>query len=541
MTVYAQHVSTRSTPQSQPIPGSTQVPNSAGGFAWAVDDWARLDRFLILGNEGGSYYASERKLTAENAQAVQRCIATDSGRAIGRIVEVSEGGRAPKNDPAIFALALCAAAPNPETRRAALDAMPRVCRIGTHVFQFSESVQQLRGWGRTLRRAVSNWYAKREPRELAYQVTKYQQRNGWSHRDLMRLCHFNRDTFNGRPAEYREIYNWVTKGWEGVGEDPHPNKALLPIWAMEKAKRAASKTEIVRLIREFDLVRECIPTNWLNEPEVWEALLEKMPLTAMVRNLGKMTAVGLTKPLSAAASLIVSRLGDDDWLRKSRVHPLAVLVALKTYQQGHGDKGKLTWSPVGQIVDALDRAFYAAFGNVESTGKRFMLSLDVSSSMGGGLIAGMPGITPRVGSAAMALITAATEPNFVANGFTTGLTPLSISPRQRLDDVIRTVSNLPFGGTDCSLPMVHALREVLPVDVFCVYTDSETWAGHIHPSQAIRAYREKTGIYAKLVVIGMVSNGFSIADPEDGGMMDVVGFDLATPGIISDFARRQPG
>jgi len=55
------------TPQSLPIPGSDQVPNSAGGYAWKVDDWTRLHRFLVLGSEGGSYYAIERALTAENA------------------------------------------------------------------------------------------------------------------------------------------------------------------------------------------------------------------------------------------------------------------------------------------------------------------------------------------------------------------------------------------------------------------------------------------------------------------------------------------
>ena len=46
------------TPQALPIPGA--VANSAGGHAVPVDDWARLDRFLILGSEGGSDYAGER-------------------------------------------------------------------------------------------------------------------------------------------------------------------------------------------------------------------------------------------------------------------------------------------------------------------------------------------------------------------------------------------------------------------------------------------------------------------------------------------------
>ena len=65
---------TRQTPQDEPIPGSEQVPNSAGGYAWPLDDWRRLDRFLVLGSEGGSYYAAERALTRENAAASLRCI-----------------------------------------------------------------------------------------------------------------------------------------------------------------------------------------------------------------------------------------------------------------------------------------------------------------------------------------------------------------------------------------------------------------------------------------------------------------------------------
>lgn len=96
----------RRTRQSESIPGTTQVPNSAGGFAWAVDDWTRLRRFLILGSEGGSYYAREQALARGNAVAVARAVAADGPRAVREIVAISREGRAPKNDPAIFALAL---------------------------------------------------------------------------------------------------------------------------------------------------------------------------------------------------------------------------------------------------------------------------------------------------------------------------------------------------------------------------------------------------------------------------------------------------
>ena len=84
--------------------------------------------------------------------------------------------------------------------------------------------------------------------------------------------------------------------------------------------------------------------------------------------------------------------------------------------------------------------------------------------------------------------------------------------------------------------MVEATKHRWPVDVFVVFTDSETWAGNMHPVQALREYRERMGIAAKLVVVAMTSNGFSIADPNDAGMLDVVGFDTATPSVLADFA-----
>jgi 60 kDa SS-A/Ro ribonucleoprotein len=75
---YARLFNRRVTSQSLPIPGSSQVPNSAGGYAWQVDDWTRFDRFLILGGEGGTYYIAERDLVKENHDAIVRCIKADS-------------------------------------------------------------------------------------------------------------------------------------------------------------------------------------------------------------------------------------------------------------------------------------------------------------------------------------------------------------------------------------------------------------------------------------------------------------------------------
>ena len=546
----SKHFATRlrrlTTPQSEAIPGTTQVPNSAGGFAWALDQWAQLDRFLILGSEGGTFYVAERQLTRENAQSVVACLGEDGPRVVRRVVEVSDSGRAAKNDPALFVLAMAAGLGDDITRALALTALPNVARTGTHLFHWLEYLAAFRGWGRGVRTAVGHWYTQQAPADLAYQLLKYQARDGWSHRDALRLAHPEPPS-----VTHDLLFRFAVKGWEGVMDAKGSNDVefMERIEAVQ-ALRHMTPNDASRVIRIYRLTREMVPTDLLRHAVVWDALLDRMPVNAMVRNLGVMTKVGLLVPGSDAVQIVVRRLRSASAIQKARMHPLALLAALKTYAQGRGVRGSGQWAPVAQIVDALDGAFYMAFKSVLPIGKRLLIALDVSGSMAAGMPA-LPFLSCREASAALALVTVATEQRcrvvafsngsyrsmHSAHGFNSGLTSMSISPRQRLDDVLRTTAAIPFGGTDCALPMIEAAKHRWPADVFVVYTDNETWAGDIHPAQALLDYRERMGIAARLVVVGMTSNGFSIADPNDAGMLDVVGFDTATPHVISEFAR----
>lgn len=510
-------------PQSEPL-NERSVKNSAGGYSFAVDDWQRMDRFLILGSEGGSYYASEQELTVKNIEAVKRCVAADGLRVVKRIVEISHDGRAPKNDPALMALAYASAKGDDKTRSAALAALPDVARIGTHLFHFVAFMRQFRGWGRGSRRAIENWYTMRPPEKLAEQVVKYQQRDGWSHRDLMRLRHIH---FSGA---YQAIAKWVVKG-ESSENLPLLIEGHIRLQECKVPKQAAE------LIRQYGLVRESVPTELLNEALVWEALLEKMPMTAMIRNLGNLSKCGLLTPLSDAEKNISKRLKDIDQIKKARIHPISVLLAMKTYEQGHGVRGKGEWSVAPRVVEALDEGFYLAFRNIEPIGKNFYLGVDVSGSMSWGNIAGCPGITPCIGAAAMAMVTAHSEENFYVAGFSHQLVEIPVTKRDRLTDVAHKFQMANFGGTDCAQPVLDANARNMKVDAFVIYTDGETWAGNIHAAQALDRYRQKTGIASKMIVVGMVSNDVTVADSADGGSLNVVGFDSATPQIIAEFAK----
>lgn len=522
-------VGTRQTPQSQKIFGSDQVPNSAGGYAWEIDKWARLERFLVLGSEGGTYYIKEKKLTEENAQALLECLQEDGERTLTTILAISTQGRAIKQDPCLFALAMSMSLGDVETRRKAAALLPDIARTGRMLFTFCEYALQFRSWGPVLRRAVKYWYLCKTDRDLAYQLVKYRQGGGFTHKRLLNVAHPNPEN----KPELLNVLRWAHGDWEGSTIDlPRVIHGFERLRGEESHEHDA-KT-VAKIVKSYRLPWEAVPTEMMNEPVVLEALLEDMNVMATIRQLPRLTSVGVLSPAQwDKIGLVVQRLKG---VKGAKVHPMQILWAMKTYASGHGYRGKLKWNPVSQIVDALDDAFYLAFGNVKPTNKTIVIGLDVSSSMGMSRIADT-NISAREASVAMAMVTAAVEPRIVTLAFSHQLVQFRIPARASLEQMVQETSRIPMGGTNCSLPILEAMSQQIPVEAFIIYTDSETWAGHVHPAQALKQYRQmyQGSQDSKLIVVGMTSNGFSIADPNDRGMLDVVGFDPSVPQLMSDF------
>ena len=569
---------------------------------WQIPARSQVLRFLILGS-GDTYYRAGACAASECCSAVFEMCSTEAGHAelLELIKSVSVHGRAPKQEPTLLALAAAIVhAPTPAAKSAALDAVAVCARIPTHLFallghvtSMSQAAHNSKGWGRGMRRAVGDWYTSRGGRELAMQMTKYKNREGWTHQDALRMAHVGPASLKDDGA--RLAMKFAIKGQEAYAAEceklteapanPESVAAVVRLITGITAVAAEGVTgaEAARLIREHGLVREHLPTTLLDSVEVWKALLMSghgMPMEAMVRNLSKMTAIGLLEE-QECADWVVRRLTDADAIRASRIHPMKLLIASGQYQRGTGDnrpifalgfetslvlralraaqdnednaidmllsgevpdvcehqpsrKGKRSWSPVQRVVDALDAAFKLAFGNVEPTGKRMMLALDVSGSMS----TPVPGttISCREASAAMALITCATEATCSVVAFGAQLTPVAMRGDMTVTQAVE-VSDISMGATDCALPMLHALQHGIAVDCFVVYTDSETWFGTVHPQVALQQYRAATGIQAKLVVVGMVSNNLTIADPSDPHTLNLAGFDTSTPEVLSMFAR----
>uniref|UniRef100_A0A674JMB7 RNA-binding protein RO60 n=1 Tax=Terrapene triunguis TaxID=2587831 RepID=A0A674JMB7_9SAUR len=513
--------------QMQPL-NDKQVPNSEGGYVWQVTDINRLHRFLCFGSEGGTYYIKEQKLGFENAEVLIRLIEDGKGcDVVQEIKTFSQEGRAAKQEPMLFALAICSQCSDAKTKQAAFKAVSEVCRIPTHLFTFIQFKKDLKEgmkcgmWGRALRKAVADWYNGKNGLAVALAVTKYKQRNGWSHKDLLRLSHL-------KPASegLAVVTKYITKGWKEVQEaykdkefSSETEKLLKYLEAVEKVKRTKDELEVIHLIEEYRLVREHLQTNHLKSKEVWKALLQEMPITAMLRNLGKMTANSVLEPASPEVAIVCERLRNEKLLKKVRT------VFTTQWERPTGSGLRAPSAPAG--------ARSVASPTVEPTGKRFLLAVDVSASMTQRVLGSV--LNASTVAAAMCMVVARTEKDSNIVAFSHEMVSCPVTKDMTLPQVLLKMSEIPMGGTDCSLPMIWAQKTHTAADVFIVFTDNETFAGNIHPAVALKEYREKMGIPAKLIVCGMTSNGFTIADPDDRGMLDICGFDTGALDVIRNF------
>jgi len=442
-----------------------------------VDRWMRLGRFLALGSEDGTYYVPARPLRIENVPATIECLKSDGLRVVRAVVEISLSGRVPTNHPALFVLAL-AASPNfanAETIAAALNALPQVARAGAQLFTFAAFAENLRGWGRGLRSTIAEWYLNQPASELAYRMLQSMEHNGWSHRDLLRLSHPKAAT-----PVHNALFQWAVDGELGHLATPEIlSSDLRQVRAYELAKRSASEDELVQLIEENRLTAQMIPSQWLESALVWEALLPSLPYDALVRQLGKLTEVGLLRPQSPATALVVARLIDRKRIANSRIHPVALLDALDAYRREP--------VAVASVIDALEEAFYMSIDNVEPIGQRIYLALDAGNSA----------------AAALALCFAKREPRCISR------------PSEFARESLRDAGD-----------------RGIAVDAFVIGT-----ADTRSLSDPLQRYRRSSGIAAKLVVIAMDSEVCNATDPDDALQLGIAGFDASVPQVIANFLR----
>jgi 60 kDa SS-A/Ro ribonucleoprotein len=509
-------------PQSKPIFGRTDmVENNAGGFVFNITPQQRLERFLLIGSEGGTYYVKENELTEDNAKEVVKYIKTNGLEVVKTVLNYAVGNRAPKADAGLFVLALCATYGDADTKGAAYAAISGVCKYSTQLFLFLSNIQNLRGWSSGLRKGVAKFYTNLTPEKLAYQLVKYRNRAGFTHADALRLSHPK-----AKSPEQNALFKYA------VGKAPESETGSLLIEAYGKAQTEKGK-ELIALIGEGKLTWEMIPTESLNDVGVLTALLPQMPLIALTRNLNRFAYNGMTKGITATTKAITAKLTDAEAVKKSGIHPINVINSLLTYSTGRGNLGSKTWEVNQNIVDALSDMYELATKALESTGKSILIGVDVSGSMS------TPAANMQMSCAQVANVLALTilksEKNSELVWFDTTLQPAKIGRRNSVDDAIRMAPH--GGGTDCAQPIIHAANTLNKYDAIIIFTDSETWAGQTHAFDVLNSYRRTVNANVKVIEVALAPNSSSIMPDNDPNILRVVGFDSSVTEVINEFLK----
>lgn len=543
------------TPQTQPIPGRTdQVRNNAGGYVFAKDLFTKVEDFLILGTTGGTYYITEDRLTVDNAGWLVRAVQADGARVVRLIEDVSAARppRAPKNRAAVFALAMVFACGDPAAVQDAKAAFPRVVRTTDHLSMFFGYAKQLRGkaagpgtslvTGRALRSALASWFLAGEVNAVAWKACKARQRvtpagEAFVLRDALRIAHPKADT-----AERRALLGWLA----GKVADGEARSQVPAIDAFLSAQAATTEAAAIAIATDRKAPWEFLPSGLLASAAVWEALIPHLGMTALLRNLARLTRLGVLGPFAPANEAVVARLRSAEALRGGRIHPMDVFLAQRVYNSGRSQPNRRaeghTWTPVAEISDGLEEAYELSFGHVQPSGKRMLVAVDSSGSMSGArgwnqlTLGGSPLGSPyEIGCAMAAVLKRIEGGNVHVIDVDTTVHPSRITARTRL----REIGSWPpsGGGTDLSLPFTHATRRKLEVDGFALFTDGETWAGRQHGSQALAAYRRKYNAGARVVLASMTAAGHSIAEPRDAGVLNIAGMDAALPMAVTGFIR----
>jgi 60 kDa SS-A/Ro ribonucleoprotein len=391
------NISLLTTPQNEQA-DPRQVKNSAGGFVFTVDEMQRLRRFLVLGTEGGTYYIGERELTKQNASSSSTWLHA------GAWTSSTRSSRSPTVAVRRKTTRLCSRwrpsrlSVTRRRRTAAYQALTKVARIGTHLFQFLRYVPSSTGWraGSAARCQRLVPHGRRRSRPPSRSRSTASVRAGRT-----AMCSARR-TPTQRPEPLAGARRALRVDGRQGGQQRAP--------AEDRSRRTWRRwpntpAETAHLVREFGLTWEMLQTEHLNEKVVWEALLEsdKVGITALIRQLPRLTNLGLLDDLHLAEQ------GDQPADRHRAApegarppdQPPGGAADLRGWSRS--ERSSHTWTPVSKVVDALDAAFYAAFDAIVPSGTRHLMALDVSGSMGNP-VNGLP-LTCREASGAMAMVT----------------------------------------------------------------------------------------------------------------------------------------
>ncbi len=243
---------------------------------------------------------------------------------------------------------------------------------------------------------------------------------------------------------------------------------------------------------------------------------------------------------SAMVQIIADRLRDREAIKRARVFPYQLLSAFKAAEANNGIPREIT--------EALQDAMEIATENVPKIDGKVFVFPDISGSMQSPATGYRTGSTSAVRCVDIAALFAAAilrkNPAAEVIPFESKAVEVTLNPRDSIMTNAEKLSNLPFGGTNCSAPLSLLNRRRSKGDVLIYISDNESWidtpiygrfgGGATETMKQWNEFKSRNG-EAKLVCIDIQPYGHTQAQ-ERRDILNVGGFSDQVFTLVTEFA-----
>ncbi len=427
---------------------SADTTNAENFPAWTPSDTALLEQLAMTGALGNSFYASAKEAAKEVVALLERADAQALAAAIVR-------GR---NEGFIRAFPILGlvylSRKNAHLFR---DTFKKVVLTGNDLVDFIEIAKTVRGFGRSLKTAISDWIASNT---TPYYAQKYRREIA----DAIRLSRFK-----GEDSIYAYILNAYSDVKGNSAEKLEKAYAEYPDLAahrdFEAAVKAGDLVSAARILDERNLdVNSLTACYGKFDKALWAAVAKRSPVMRFVKYLAKFLREGVLTPELLKAKVNVEAL------KKAKVFPFRLYTAYLAVARGMSVEGK--WA-LDHLADVMNE-YAASYDWSVFAGKRWVIAPDVSGSM-----------SSPIGDSTV--LTYATVSAMFVGFFVKGLENVTVLPWDmevkpyrvpRADSVmthIDAITDMVCGGTYMETAVNHMIEKGIDTDFAVFLTDTEEY------------------------------------------------------------------
>ncbi|KAJ2946589.1 hypothetical protein O0L34_g12644 [Tuta absoluta] len=301
----------------------------------------QLERFLHTGNEVPKYYpgcwASHKYFTVDKLQTVNIALAngTCNLEVVETILKAYKDGWYTRFETIAFALTKCLLLGSPAVKEATYKAAAAVCNTPEELMTFNKFTRHLKtGNGRGWCKNVQEWYLKKEPMELAKEMTRVRSRHGRSHRTLLRKSHVKvaaDDT--ARDAVVKYAIFGLKRAKQLIGDKEGTKEIFEYIQKVEDMRHCEDPAAAATMAAQHRFTIDHVPGHLLTSQDVWNAILPQFTLDQLLHNILRIHNMGFLTNESTTTAILISLLNNKEVIQKSKITPLAVYITLCNYKK----------------------------------------------------------------------------------------------------------------------------------------------------------------------------------------------------------------